>query len=406
MWFTHTEFRFYILSLILFSAISAFAEEKTDLFTASGVGALSSVEEALSHDYGVNSTDALGNTALLLASENGHLPVVKYLIRLGADVNLRNIYGYSPLFASVVNAHAEIIQYLLENGADIRLENTYGTTPEDYINALGYKDAGEYIEALLLSAAQGKTGPNTHRYLRKPGMNSAENIAEEEIPGDSAPPDNVTADTLYRLGKSLTDGVTPKDPVLGNEYLKKAYAMGDIRAAVLYGRSFLMGTGVFLNYAKAAELFNLGVMKGNEDAKFFLGLMKYFGMGLPLDKEEGFWDISSAAANGSVYAEEYLKIVATEDILEYLSLPHKREEIKTYLLSAGASLKASEGLCDLYDLRGAVSRDYALTAAKVCAGAVKQNIIFEHLDDIDPLYKARITRYAETEAYSLIPLRN
>jgi TPR repeat protein len=227
-------------------------------------------------------------------------------------------------------------------------------------------------------------------------------VAAEEIPGGTPPPDNATADTLYRLGKSLTDGVTPKDPVLGNEYLKKAYAMGDIRAAVLYGRSYLMGTGVFLDYVKAAELFNLGILKGNEDAKFFLGLMKYFGMGLPLDKEEGLWEITSAAAGGSGYAEEYLKIVATEDILEYLSLPHKREEIKTYLLSAGASLKTSEGLCDLYDLRGAVSSDYALISAKICAGAAKQNIIFEYLKDIDPLYNARLTRYTETEGYRLI----
>jgi TPR repeat protein len=391
-----------VFSLLFFTAVSAFAENSADLFTAASVGALASVEEALSADFNVNSADIFGNTALLLASENGHSPVVKLLIKLGADVNRQNIYGYSPLLSAVINAHPEVIWELVAGGADIKLENMFATSAADYIASLGYKNADEYISALRASPSEGKTGPNSLRYL---SLNKTPVIETSPAPE----PDNISivnetdAESLYLEGKKLTDGVTPLDATLGNEYLQKAYALGDIRAAVLIGRSYLMGYGFSTDFDKALEFFNLGLLKGNEDAKFFMGAMKYFGIGLPENKAEGFIEISSAAAGGSAYAQEQLKSFVTEDMLDYLREPHAREAIKTYMLSMGAALADSEGSCDLYDLRDMVNKDYALIKAKICSTASdSKHVIFEYLKDIDPLYKACLDRYIKAEGFALI----
>jgi TPR repeat protein len=397
-----------IFFLVLFTASSAFAD--ADIFTAASVGALSSVEEALSTDFNVNSADIFGNTALLLASENGHLQVVKLLIKRGADVNRQNIYGYSPLLSAVINAHPGVIRELLAGGADIKLENMFSTSAADYIASLGYKNAEEYISALTAETSEGKTGPNSLRYL---ALNKAppviEPSAQETGDNDSAVSDNISeisetdVESLYLEGKKLTDGISPQDAVLGNEYLQKAYALGDIRAAVLIGRSYLMGYALPTDFDKALEFFDLGLLKGDEDAKFFIGAMKYFGIGLPENKAEGFIEISSAAAGGSVYAQEQLKSFVTEDMLDYLREPRAREDIKTFMLSMGATLTDSEGFCDLYDLKDMVNKDYALTKAKICSSAPdSKHVIFEYLKDIDPLYKAGIDRYIEAEGFALI----
>jgi TPR repeat protein len=387
-----------IFFLSLFSI--AYAGERADLFTAASVGALSSVEEALAEDFNVNSADIFGNTALLLASENGHLQVVRYLIKLGADINRQNIYGYSPLLSAVINGHPGVIRELLAGGADVKLENTFNSSAADYIASLGYKNADEYVSALIADASEGKTGPNSLRYLSfsKTVIQSAPAI--EELSDNISAVNETDAESLYLAGKKLTDGVTPEDPALGNEYLQKAYALGDVRAAVLIGRSHLLGYAVSQDFNKALEFFNVGVFKGNEDAKFFLGMMKYFGVGLPENKTEGFIEISSAAASGSIYAQEQLKRFLTEEMFDYLSEQHEREEIKTYMLSMGAALAGSEGSCDLYDLREMVNKDYALTMAKICSA--ERQIIFEYLKDIDPLYKACLDSYTKTMGYTLI----
>jgi hypothetical protein len=392
-----------IFFLVFFTVSSAFAD--ADLFTAASVGALSSVEEALSTDFNVNSADIFGNTALLLASENGHLQVVKLLIKRGADVNRQNIYGYSPLLSAVINAHPNVIRELLGEGADIKLENMFSTSAADYIASLGYKNAEEYISALPAESSEGKTGPNSLRYL---ALNKTALVIESE-PIAQEVGDNISeiietdAESLYLEGKKLTDGISPQDAALGNAYLQKAYALGDIRAAVLIGRSYLMGYAIPTDFNKALEFFNLGLLKGNEDAKFFIGAMKYFGVGLPENKAGGFIEISSAATGGSVYAQEQLKSFVTEDMLDYLREPHAREDIKTYMLSMGAALEDSEGFCDLYDLRDMVNKDYTLIKTKICSSAPNSmHVIFEYLKDIDPLYKANLDRYIETEGFALI----
>ncbi|MDR2400231.1 MAG: ankyrin repeat domain-containing protein [Deferribacteraceae bacterium] len=407
-----------LISALLFCALSPLAGEKAELFTAASVGALSSVEEALESDFNVNSADELGNTAILLASENGHMHIVKYLIKVGADVDRRNVYGYSPLFSAVINAHVEVIKELLASGADIELPNIYGSSAKEYISALGYENIDEYMTAVLRGSLKEKTGPNTFRYLtvKKEALPEAIPFADKNRTSDNITPKSYTPalsaeitddpEALYLAGKSLTDGVTPKDAVMGNIYLQRAYELGDIRAAVLCGRSYLMGLGVPADYEKALELFNLGVLKGNEDAKFFIGLMKYFGVGTPEDRETGTVEMNSAAQGGSEYALEQAKRFITEDALDYLRIPHHREEVKSYLLSMGASLEMSEGICDLYSLQNLASADYSLERAKICFPGGKQEVIFEHLKDIDPLYKARLDRYAADTGSILVSMEH
>ncbi|MDR2104246.1 MAG: ankyrin repeat domain-containing protein, partial [Deferribacteraceae bacterium] len=210
-----------LAAVSLIFSIPSFAGD-VDLFTAASVGAIASVEEALSSDYNVNSADGFGNTALLLAAENGHLHVVRYLIKAGADINRQNIYGYTPLFSAVVNAHAEVIRELAANGADAALSNIYGTSAADYIAFIGYKDINSYIAAILSGGLQRRSGPNSFRYLAQNNYPLLDNLSDD-IPRLSEKAD---AQTLYMAGKDLTDGVSPKNAELGNIYLQKAYALG------------------------------------------------------------------------------------------------------------------------------------------------------------------------------------
>ncbi|MDR2104597.1 MAG: hypothetical protein LBP51_02455, partial [Deferribacteraceae bacterium] len=163
---------------------------------------------------------------------------------------------------------------------------------------------------------------------------------------------------------------------------------------------------VLTDYDRALELFDIGLLNQNADALFFVGVMKYYGLGLAKNEEEGLADITQAAERGSVYAYEQLKRFLTEDALDYLRGVHSREDIKTYLLSIGASLEGSEESCDLYGLQSALNSDYALVRAKVCFGAASRQIIFEYQKAIDPLYKSYLDNYMSLSGYSMIPISN
>ncbi|RBQ94946.1 hypothetical protein VDGD_20298 [Verticillium dahliae] len=76
------------------------------------------VKLLLDSGVSIESTDALGNTALSWAAKNGNLDLIRLLLERGADGNSASQDGTSPLQLAVRKSHTGIVKLLLENGAD------------------------------------------------------------------------------------------------------------------------------------------------------------------------------------------------------------------------------------------------------------------------------------------------
>ena len=101
-----------------------------DLFYASQVGDISSVQQLLYEGIDVNSKDVRGNTALIIASQYGHLRVVNLLLAKKANVEHKCLYarGYTALMWACDKGHVEIVKTLLDNNAMINIRDNNGWT--------------------------------------------------------------------------------------------------------------------------------------------------------------------------------------------------------------------------------------------------------------------------------------
>lgn len=72
----------------------------------------------INNDAGVNETDKLGKSPLLLAAQDNNLEIVKALLGKGADVNVTDENNIFPLAYAVLLNNLEMTKYLVEKGAD------------------------------------------------------------------------------------------------------------------------------------------------------------------------------------------------------------------------------------------------------------------------------------------------
>jgi len=72
---------------------------------------------------GVNDSDDLGWTGLMVAAQLGYTDVVKLMVEdLKADVDLKNAGEFSALTYGAQRGHQDIVQILLETGADVDVD--------------------------------------------------------------------------------------------------------------------------------------------------------------------------------------------------------------------------------------------------------------------------------------------
>jgi ankyrin repeat protein len=87
------------------------------LMIAAGNGQLGIVELLLDRGANTETTDDLGQTALLWAATMGQLAAVSLLLERGANLNGKDWSGQTPLAAAAVRGHRDIVDLLLERGA-------------------------------------------------------------------------------------------------------------------------------------------------------------------------------------------------------------------------------------------------------------------------------------------------
>ncbi len=115
------------------------APEGTDIWKASGEGAVDTVAQFLESGSDINGTFDLpgvpgtGGTPLHIACLAHQNEVVALLIERGADVNRKAVapdqQGGTPMHWAAVTGNAEGIKLLLEAGANVNAPDNSGATP-------------------------------------------------------------------------------------------------------------------------------------------------------------------------------------------------------------------------------------------------------------------------------------
>ena len=422
-----------ILTAVIFTAGYCYGAPQ-GLFEYASYGDLDSVKRYKESGGNLNEKDIYGNNVLLISAENGYTDIVKYLLENNAEVNGMNQYGYTPLFAAVTNEHAEVIKLLLAAGADINLKNQYDSSALDYMRAMGADTPEKYIAELN---APDKTpsvmkGPNSFFYLKtwqKQAMAymdehkdelAVASIADAAAQGDpyaqylmgkinmkkgrtdegvrlltSAAAQGIV-DAQYLLGVYYTEGYDPINAERGLLYLNMAADAFHKEAMVAYGRCYLLGIGTRRDTDTAKSYLEKGMQLGIPDGEYYLGVMHYYALGVPVDKVSGYRMITSAADNGSAEAERQLNRFATEDTLDYLSNMKNavRPETKAYMFSQGAVQNTGTTDCDNYIVSGFLDKDYGVSEITACFPSdMPPYMILKVSPDIHSMYKEFLLNY-------------
>ena len=111
----------------------------------------SSVENAIQDGAGLEATDPIGSTALMLASEYGNLNAVEMLLHYGASISAEEKEpGYDALMYACSFGHEEIVQVLVDHGAEVNRRNKRSETPLVIASTMGHS---KVVVRLLSSGA-------------------------------------------------------------------------------------------------------------------------------------------------------------------------------------------------------------------------------------------------------------
>lgn len=108
---------------------AGFSQALEDSLRAALDGDLVTVQKLLERGNSPDSSDADGNTLLMLAARSGHLKTVEFLVARKASVNRKSKVGDTALMAASLKGHIDVARLLLENGAEL---NPAGWTPLHY----------------------------------------------------------------------------------------------------------------------------------------------------------------------------------------------------------------------------------------------------------------------------------
>ncbi len=135
---------------------------------AAGCGDQTRVRLMLNSGANANTTDAEGNTPLVLAAQSGWQNCVRTLIQAGANVNCVVRYGQTALLKAVRNGHLACAEELINAGADVNAADQYGNTA-------------------LMKALQADTNNNVSSYdLVETLLKAGADVNRANVGGDTA----------------------------------------------------------------------------------------------------------------------------------------------------------------------------------------------------------------------------
>jgi len=98
----------------------------------------------------VDTSDEIGNTALMYAAQEGYTEVVYLLLFWGADPNWKNKYNTTALMWASESGHQIIVEMLLANCAEVNAQNNAGHSALMLAAMRGHT---RVVEILLLNGA-------------------------------------------------------------------------------------------------------------------------------------------------------------------------------------------------------------------------------------------------------------
>lgn len=140
----------YLILLLtnLLIAYAASAGVYEDILFAAEQGETQKVIDLLRRGMDVNTTDAQGNTLLMIAARGNNLELARFLLDNRANPNRRNRYGDTALMLATLRGHEALAKLLLDHQAD---PNTPGWTALHYA---AFENRPQIAALLLAAGAQ------------------------------------------------------------------------------------------------------------------------------------------------------------------------------------------------------------------------------------------------------------
>lgn len=173
--------------------LSVQAAAYEDLLRAAELGDARGIEQLLDRGMDPNTTDAKGNTILMIAAREGRRDAVLALIRRKANANKRNQYGDTALMIASLRGDREIARMLIEfGGAEVKHG---GWAPIHYA---AFQDRQEMIRYLIAKGAdKNALAPNGYTALmlaaRSGHVDAAHALLQEDVDINVRSPDGETA---------------------------------------------------------------------------------------------------------------------------------------------------------------------------------------------------------------------
>ena len=120
---------FVFVCMGLIASGSAQAQSLEGALRAALDGELGTLQKFIERGTSPDTSDADGNTLLMLAARSGHLKVAQFLVDQKASVNMKSKVGDTALMAASLKGHVPVAGFLIERGAEV---NPEGWTPLHY----------------------------------------------------------------------------------------------------------------------------------------------------------------------------------------------------------------------------------------------------------------------------------
>lgn len=151
----------YLAVLVAFGAYGvAQAQALEDSLRAALDGDLVTLQKLIERGNSPDTSDADGNTLLMLAARSGHLKLVEYLVAQKATVNRKSRVGDTALMAAALKGEIPVARFLIEKGGIL---NPEGWTPLHYAAFEGRTAMVKFL--IELGADKNAIAPNDYTAL-------------------------------------------------------------------------------------------------------------------------------------------------------------------------------------------------------------------------------------------------